>query len=64
MNSFLQFFEYDHLPPDLQLVSEPFHHMAKWMAKELPRNPESTVAMRYLLQAKDCAVRAVIFKAE
>lgn len=28
----------------------------------LPRDPERTVALRRLLEAKDCAVRAVIFK--
>ena len=28
----------------------------------LPRNPERTVALRKLLEAKDCAVRAKLFK--
>ena len=27
-----------------------------------PRNPERTVALRKLLEAKDCAVRAVLYK--
>lgn len=60
----LQFFAYDHLPPHLQKVSKPFHDLAKQIAAELPGNPESTVALRKLLEAKDCAVRAVLFKAE
>lgn len=28
----------------------------------LPRNPERTVALRKLLEAKDCAVRAVLYQ--
>jgi hypothetical protein len=28
----------------------------------LPRNPERTTALRKLLEAKDCAVRASIYK--
>ena len=57
----LQFFEYKHLPPFLQEVSKKFHDLAQEIAK-LPQNPEQTTALRKLLEAKDCAVRAVIFK--
>lgn len=64
MQSFMQFFAYSHLPPSLQEVSKPFHEMATHLILTLPRNPESTVAMRKLLEAKDCAVRATIFKSE
>ncbi|CDZ67646.1 Hypothetical protein NGAL_HAMBI2605_59270 [Neorhizobium galegae bv. orientalis] len=62
MNNLLQFFEYAHLPPHLQAVSAPFSELAKKIDAELPRNAEQTVALRKLLEAKDCAVRAVIFK--
>jgi hypothetical protein len=62
VNPFLQFFKYEHLPPELQEVSKPFAIMAAHLADTLPRNPESTVAMRKLLESKDCAVRAAIFK--
>lgn len=62
MDKLLQFFAYEHLPPHLQAVSKPFGDMARKMAAELPANPESTVAMRKLLESKDCAVRAVLFK--
>jgi len=58
----LQFFKFDHLRADLQLVSEPFHQLAIEIVKNLPRNPERTVALRKLLEAKDCAVRARVFK--
>lgn len=64
MSSFLQFFQYSHLPQHLQDVSRPFHEMAVHLVETLPRNPESTVALRKLLEAKDCAVRAVLFKSE
>jgi len=58
----LQFFEYKHLPEKLQEISMPFHDMAHNMMRWLPRNPERTVMLRKLLEAKDCAVRALIYK--
>jgi len=57
-----QFFAYEHLPPHLQAVSKPFGDLAKTVTETLPSNPERTVAMRKLLEAKDCAVRALLFK--
>jgi hypothetical protein len=54
----LQFFLYAHLPPALQEVSRPFGELAAQLATNLPRNAERTVALRKLLEAKDCAVRA------
>lgn len=54
----LQFFAYEHLPPHLQEISRPFCDTAAWIASALPRNPERTVALRKLLEAKDAAVRA------
>jgi hypothetical protein len=58
----LQFFTYDHLPPALREVSARFSVLADWIVQELPRNPERTVALRKLLEAKDCAVRARIYQ--
>jgi len=58
----LQFFAYEHLPPDLQGFSKPFGDLARKLVDTLPRNPERTVALRKLLEAKDCAVRARLFK--
>jgi hypothetical protein len=58
----MQFFAYAHLPAHLQDVSVQFTNVAKWIVGELPRNPERTVALRKLLEAKDCAVRARLFK--
>lgn len=59
----LQFFETAHLPSALQDVSAPFGVLAHRIVDALPRNPERTVALRKLLEAKDAAVRAYIFKA-
>lgn len=58
----MQFFGYAHLPPHLQNVSKRFHDIASELVETLPRNPERTAALRKLLEAKDCAVRAVIYK--
>jgi hypothetical protein len=58
----LQFFAYEHLPPHLQEVSKPFGVLAAQICEKLPKNPERTVALRKLLESKDCAVRALLFK--
>lgn len=58
----LQFFAYTHLPEHLQAISKPFCDLADQIVETLPSNPERTVALRKLLEAKDCAVRAAIFK--
>jgi hypothetical protein len=57
----LQFFAYGHLRADLQMVSLPFFNLAHTLVEELPRNPERTVALRKLLEAKDAAVRAKLY---
>lgn len=56
----LQFFAYAHLPAHLQAISKPFHDLAHAMVNDIPRNPERTVALRKVLEAKDAAVRAFI----
>jgi hypothetical protein len=58
----LQFFAYEHLPPHLKKVSQPFCDLARELVGLTPRNPERSVALRKLLEAKDAAVRAAIFK--
>jgi hypothetical protein len=57
----LQYFTYSHLPPQLQLMSEPFGTLATHLVTVLPDNhAEVTTALRKLLEAKDCAVRAAL----
>lgn len=71
----LVLFDYAHLPAHLQSISKPFCDLAHAIVKGdnvpggtvtigsgLPRNPERTVALRKLLEAKDCALRAVMFQ--
>lgn len=58
----MQFFTYAHLPPAMQEISKPFTELAMNIDMKLPDNPEKTTALRKLLEAKDCAVRASIFK--
>jgi hypothetical protein len=56
----LQFFSYKHLSEKLQGVSAPFHALAVKLIEELPENFERSMALRKLLEAKDCAVRAAL----
>ncbi len=57
-----QFFAYKHLPEPLQEVSKPIVELAEKMTQMLPENPELTEGLRKLLEAKDCFVRARVFK--
>lgn len=69
----LDYFEYEHLPTYLQEVSKHFHWLAHALVGEAPvhensehiqldflEGPELTMALRKLLEAKDCAVRAAL----
>lgn len=58
----LQFFAWEHLPPHLQEVSKHFMGIANMVIASLPRNPERSAGLRKLLEAKDCAVRAKLYK--
>lgn len=60
----MQFFAYDHLPQPLKQISREFCLLAEKVAENLPRNPERTVALRKLLEAKDAAVRCAIANVE
>lgn len=59
-NPILRFFAYAHLPTTLQLMSKPFFDLALFMVANLSPSAERTAALRKLLEAKDCAVRAAI----
>jgi hypothetical protein len=62
----LRWFEFDHLRPGLREVSEAFHGLAHNLVDDplLAQGPELTTALRKLLEAKDCAVRAAIEAAD
>lgn len=52
-----RWFTYGHLPPHLQAVSRPFAELAEELLAQLPDDPELSVALRSLLEAKGAAVR-------
>lgn len=56
----LKFFSFAHLPTALQPFSVPFSDLAYSLVKVLPDSAELTTALRKLLEAKDCAVRAAM----
>lgn len=59
----LEWFEFRHLPEHLQAVSEPFSALAHELVAQLHETSagaELTTALRKLIEAKDCAVRAAI----
>lgn len=58
----IQFFSYEHLPIHLQKISRPFCDLALYIDSNLPDNTEKSTALRKILEAKDCAVRAAISK--
>lgn len=58
----LQFFTYDHLPDHLQAISRPFADLAHSLIAQGLQGPELSAALRKLLEAKDCAVRARLGK--
>lgn len=60
----MQFFSFLHLPEKLRAVSQPFCVLAESIVATVPRNPERTVCLRKLLEAKDCAVRAFLYEQE
>lgn len=56
----LRYFAFAHLPERLQGVSRPFYELAHEVTQRAPDNPETLVALRKLLEAKDAAVRAAL----
>ena len=56
----LKWFAWAHLPEQLQAVSRPFAELADQLCSLVQPGPERTVALRKLLEAKDCAVRAAV----
>ena len=58
MNQLMEWFEYEHLPIDLQPMSKKFHDLAAELDKMLPETAEKKAGLRKLLESKDCAVWA------
>lgn len=55
----LSMFDTGHLPADVQNVCQHFRFMAHFMVDTIPDKPELTAGLRKLLEAMDCAVRAM-----
>jgi hypothetical protein len=66
IHSMLQFFDQQPVTEaerqEIANVRSMYASLAKWIEATLPQNPERTTALRKLLESKDCAVRARIFK--
>lgn len=54
----LKYFDFEHLPKNLQGVSGDVYALAQSMEAQLPDGPEKSAGLRKLLEAKDCFVRA------
>ncbi len=61
MHDLLVFFDFRHLPEELQKVVQPFANLADEIAgarvKSGAGENQQTLALQKLLEAKDCAVR-------
>lgn len=57
----LEWFQYSHLPAGpVRQVSIEVSLFARRIVDKLPDDPELSAGLRYLLEAKDCFVRATI----
>lgn len=56
----MKWFEYEHLPEHLGMVSSKFYELACEIVALVDAGPERTVALRKLLESKDAAVRATL----
>lgn len=56
----LRYFRYDHLPVNLQGASKPYFILAKMICEEFEPSEERTMALRKLLESKDCSVRCKV----
>jgi hypothetical protein len=62
----LKFFNYDHLPPELQEISKLYHDLAHDLAERLGEiedigpGAQLNRAIQKLLESKDAAVRAAL----
>lgn len=61
VEAILRFFESDHLPEPLKDIALTTKDYLGWILQTLPEDdPELTVGLRKLLEAKDCFIRAAV----
>lgn len=53
----LRWFEYEHLPEEMQAIARPIRILAEGMYDGLGSGDEKLAGLRKLLEAKDCFVR-------
>lgn len=57
-----QFFRYEHLQNEkMREISKRFHDFARQLIRDLPRNSQRTKTIDKIIEAKDCAFRALLF---
>ncbi len=59
-NQIMKYFDFEHLPLNLQQYSAPFCQLARFVAKELSDSDQRIIGLQKLLEAKDCFVRAAL----
>lgn len=60
MSPILKYFNYSHLPADMQVVSKAICDIAHAFDSTLPDGAEKSAGLRKLLEAKDCFVRTLV----
>lgn len=58
----MQYFKYRHLSGPAKGMSKRFADLATQIDLILPESPEKTMALRKLLESKDCSVRATFYQ--
>ena len=58
----LQFFGGDEVPPAASEIDKRFCELARYLGADLPLNSQKHMAMELLLQSRDAAVRAKVFR--
>jgi hypothetical protein len=56
----MKWFSGAHLPEELKDIVYEYSSLARKLCSNIPAGPERTVALRKLVESKDCAVRAII----
>lgn len=59
ITNILRFFKCEHMKVSAQMVAQPFADLAKQISERAPDSPETTVALRKLLESRDAALRAI-----
>jgi hypothetical protein len=56
----MRWLSYEHLAAELQSLVKVYNDLGLLICNSIPAGPERTVALRKLVESKDCAVRAHI----